>query len=100
MKEVKLFHNKWETWKERKIGDRAYIFTNWGLVLGTIVKTRIDKNTGIPQYKFDICIDKINTNVEHGFWYCADQMSRTKFTAVMHELIRPIKVKFIKEKVK
>lgn len=97
MKEVWLFHKSKETRKEKQIGDKAYIFTNWGLVLGTIVKSRIDKNTGIPQYKFNIVIDKNNTNVEHGFWYCADQMSKTKFTAIIKELVRPVKVIKIKK---
>lgn len=97
MREVWLFHKNKETRKEKEIGARAYIFTNWGLVKGSIVKTRIDKNTGIPQYKFNIDVDKNNTNVEYGFWYCADQMSKTKFTAIFSELLRPVKVKLIKK---
>lgn len=90
---VLLRHDKEDVRKKKNIGDKSYVFTNWGLVKGTVVKDRVDRNSGIPQYKVDINIDVNNKNVSYNFWYTSDQMSKTKFTAIVKELIRPIKVK-------
>lgn len=81
--------------KERAIKDSVVVFTSWGLVRGIIVKERIDKNTGIPQYKVNIDIDKNNKNIDYGFWYTSDQMFKNRFTAIVNETLRPIKVKVI-----
>ena len=90
---VKLTHNLKKVSGKREIGSKAYIFTSWGLVLGTIVKERIDKYTGVPQYKFDVKIDANNPQVSYSFWYTTDQMGKSKFTAIFKELVRPLKVR-------
>jgi hypothetical protein len=78
---------------KKNLGDKAYVFTSRGLVKGVVVKERIDKNTGLPQYKLDIDIDKNNKNKDYNFWYHAGEMYKTKFTAILFELIRPLRVK-------
>jgi hypothetical protein len=95
MNEVWLFHNKSEVREKRRVGDIVYAFTNWGIVKGKIVKERIDRNSGIPQYKLNIVVDKNNEDVDYNFWYTTEQLSKTKFTAIMSELVRPMKVKSI-----
>ena len=95
--QVKLFHDmEQETKKKKVIGDRAYVFTNWGLVLGTVVKVRTDRETGIEQYKVSINIDKNNKDIDYSFWYtAAGQMYKNKFTAIVTELLRPFRVKLV-----
>jgi hypothetical protein len=80
-----------------KLKDKKFVFTSWGLVEGVVTKQRIDRESGIPQYKLDIKIDKNNTKVDYNFWYTADQMFKSKFTAVVSELLRPSKVKQIND---
>lgn len=80
--------------KEVSVGMKAYIFTSWGLVKGVVVKERIDKYTGLPQYKLDIDIDKDNLSKDYRFWYCANQLSKYYFTAAFNELVKPIKQGF------
>lgn len=92
---VLLRHKDKDVKKKMNIGDKRYVFTSWGLVKGTIVKDRIDRNSGIPQYKVNIYIDCINPDVDYNFWYTLDQMSKNKLSAIVRELIRPIKVKRI-----
>jgi hypothetical protein len=71
------------------LNDRAYVFTSWGLVKGRIVKQRIDKYTGVPQYKVNIDIDRQNTNKEYNFWYVKEQLHRYYFIAIVTELFKP-----------
>lgn len=93
MDTIKLIHDKNKVRMKKNLGDRAYVFTSWGLVKGTIVKDRIDKNNGIPQYKVNIDIDKNNKNKDYNFWYTSDQMNKTKLSAIVSELLRPRRVK-------
>lgn len=88
-----LIHDKNKVRMKKNLGDRAYVFTSWGLVKGTIVKDRIDKNSGIPQYKVNIDIDTNNKNKDYNFWYTSNQMSKTRLSAIVSELLRPLKVK-------
>jgi hypothetical protein len=93
---VKLFHNKKKNIIRRDLGTKAYVFTSWGLVKGTIVKYRTDKYSGILQYKLTIDVDKNNKDIDYNFWYTADQMYKYIFGAIVKELLRPVIVKKIK----
>lgn len=93
METVKLIHDKIKVRMKKNLGDKAYVFTSWGLVKGTVVKDRIDKNNGIPQYKVNIDIDVNNKNKDYNFWYTVTQMHKTRFSAMVSELLRPLKVK-------
>jgi hypothetical protein len=68
---------------ETKLSNHYYIFTSWGLVRGTVVKERIDKYTGVKQYKFIIDIDKSNKGKDYDFWYTEDQMYNYKYKAIL-----------------
>lgn len=71
--------------KEKKI----YVFTSWGLVRARVVKERIDKNTGVPQYQVNIDIDRVNKDKVYGFWYTKAQFNKFYFTAIVFELFKP-----------
>jgi hypothetical protein len=89
--------------EERKIelGDAFFVFTNWGLCKGRVVKIKnylistekgyvydITDGDEIPtdedsterkdleicQYKLSIDIDEDNKNIRYGFWYTANQL--------------------------
>lgn len=66
----------------------AYVFTNWGLCKGVIVSERIDRNTGLPQYKLNIDIDKDNKNKVCNFWYTKNQLHKFYFVAIVKELFK------------
>lgn len=71
--------------KEKKI----YVFTSWGLCKARIVKERIDKNTGVPQYKVNIDINRENKNKDYGFWYTENEFHKFYVTALVFELFKP-----------
>ena len=73
------------------IGKKFYVFTNWGLVKGTVIKERVDNDHGVPQYKLDIDIDKDNLSKGYGFWFCKDQLHKTVFGALFNEIKKYIK---------
>lgn len=72
-----------------EIGSKVYVFTSHGLVKGKIVKERIDKFTGIPQYKVNIDIDRYNKDKEYNFWYVNKALNKFYFTAIILELFKP-----------
>jgi len=73
------------------IGKKFYVYTNWGLCKGTVVKEKKDEkyNTGLTQYKLRIDIDRNNTNKDYGFWFCEGQLHKYYFTAIVLELFKP-----------
>lgn len=96
--------------KEKKIelGDVFYIFTNWGVSKGRVVKVErflcgdkgyaydiadggeipTDdngeeiKDFEIEQYKLNIDIDEDNTNMKYGFWYTENQLFESVAEAI------------------
>lgn len=72
-----------------KIGEKVYVFTNWGLVKAFIIKAREDDSTGKLQYKVVIDIDRESKNRHYGFWFNENQLHRYYFTAIVLELFKP-----------
>ena len=72
-----------------EIGTKVYVFTNYGLVKGKIVKERIDKYTETPQYKVSIDIDRYNKDKDYNFWYSNKQLNKFYSTAIILELFKP-----------
>ena len=97
--------------EERKIelGDAFFVFTNWGLCKGRVVKIEnylvsnekgyvydiVDgsevptdedgeeiKDFEVCQYKLNIDIDEDNKNIRYGFWYSPQQLFDTTFEAI------------------
>lgn len=93
---------------ERKIelGDIFYVFTNWGICKGRIVRIEhYEVNSGegqlmdgdepatddegfiinefeVTQYKLNIYLDECNKNLKYGFWYSEDQLFNTYDDAI------------------
>lgn len=86
-------HKAAENYKyEKMIGKKFYVFTNWGLSKGTVVKEKKDEkyNTGLTQYKLRIDIDRNNRNKDYGFWFCDNQLHKFYFFAIVGQLYKMI----------
>ena len=69
---------------------KYYVFTNWGLVKGLIVDSRIDRETGVPQFKLVIDIDRNNKGVAYNFWYLQNELNKFYATAIITEAFKPL----------
>ena len=89
-----------KTSKRVELGDVFYVFTNWGICKGRIVKiidemVELGKDadgnemiTGQSQYKLNIDIDKDNLNKKYGFFYCRHQLFDRMIDALNYETKR------------
>ena len=86
--------------KRVELGDVFYVFTNWGICKGRIVKiidemvecgTDIDGKemiTGMNQYKLNIDIDENNKDKKYGFFYLRHQLFDRMIDALSYEAKR------------
>lgn len=87
-------------YKRVELGDVFYVFTNWGICKGRVVKIvdtllefgkDIDSKemlTGRDQYKLNIDIDKYNKNKKYGYFYCRHQLFDRMIDALSYEAER------------
>lgn len=83
-----------------ELGDVFYVFTNWGICKGKIVKiidemiepeSAIDGEgniVGMSQYKLNIDIDSNNINKKYGFFYLRHQLYDRMIDALNYEAQR------------
>jgi hypothetical protein len=90
--------------KKIELGDVFYVFTNWGLCRGRVVKKEsvlLNKENvakgdeiptdedgveidewGVDQYKLNIDYNEENKNLKYGFWYTETQLFETPYDAL------------------
>jgi len=91
--------------KRVELGDVFYVFTNWGICKGRVVKiideclnkdeiatkTMNDPGyqiVGVSQYKLNIDVDKDNLNRKYGFFYVRHQLFEQMIDALKYETAR------------
>ena len=86
--------------KRVELGDVFYVFTNWGICKGRVIKiidefVEITNNsngkemiTGISMYKLNIDIDDDNKDKKYGFFYGRHQLFDRMTDALDHEAKR------------
>jgi hypothetical protein len=86
--------------KRIELGDVFYVFTNWGICRGRIVKiidemVEIGKDvdgkemiTGQSQFKLNIDIDDENKDKKYGFFYVRHQLFYRLIDALKYECSR------------
>jgi len=79
--------------KRVELGDIFYVFTNWGLCKGRVVKV-IDEiveepgtvpTTGLSLYKLNIDVDDYNKNKKYGFLFKRHQLFNSVLEALDNE---------------
>lgn len=71
------------------IDKKFYVFTNWGLCKGRVIGERLDKKTGLVQYKVNVDVNRKNKDKSYGFWFFRKQLNKYYFTAIVFELFKP-----------
>lgn len=56
---------------------KAYVFTNLGLVKVEVLRDRIDKFTGKPQFRVSV------EGKEYNYWFTEEQLFSSKFKAIL-----------------
>lgn len=69
--------------KRVELGDVFYVFTNWGICKGLIIR-KVENEFGI-QYKLNIDIDKDNLNKKYGFFFTENQLFYSPIDALTFE---------------